>query len=360
MDIKKLRFFLLLLILLICIIFYTNPFPVNDGKYDNIIIEENNANLTHTNFLKLSDVELPDKVYTFLAPSDTLNFELYLEKEYIYTIYIELVTPHNVTMMRIRIWDPNNEQYTIFESEMFYDPEFGRYFEVPFGTAISGDYDIQFYTLAPLNFNMHILIEQGPKCLYDKMELQETNNIEFYEVKHFGNGDNVEHDVELETDTMYKFYIGRVSAISITQSNETRANYYIEDPNGVEFEIYNNEFIAGVDSVNFFSFGTAVAGEYTIKLTVYCNVQNVNIAYAIVKEYEIGEVVDANETEPVKETSFLEEAEKQLNDEYSSLPFEAVIWTLAFAGIVAGIALVALITHKKRKAVSLYIKKKNK
>ena len=71
--------------------------------------------------LRISQTQLPDKVYTFFAPNDKLTFEnLPLQGCYIYYIWIELVTPHDVSTMRIRIWDPENSQYNIFESAMFW------------------------------------------------------------------------------------------------------------------------------------------------------------------------------------------------------------------------------------------------
>ena len=153
-----------------------------------------------------------------MAPNDVLTFNsLYLEKEYNYYIWIELVTPHNCTI-RIRVWDPENKQYNIFESDIFFEPDYGRYFEIPFGTALSGDYKFEFYVETNQNLNIYIRIEQNVKCLYEKVPPQDIDGLIFYDVKRFSNGMHIEHDVYLETDTMYKYYIGRVSAISILEN----------------------------------------------------------------------------------------------------------------------------------------------
>ncbi len=79
---------------------------------------------TDGQIVKNSDLELTVKVYTFLAPNDIEVRDHYLEKEYMYFIYIELVTSHNVSVMKITIIDPDDKQYSIFESEMLYGPKF--------------------------------------------------------------------------------------------------------------------------------------------------------------------------------------------------------------------------------------------
>ncbi len=361
MDIKKkIMFILIISLVFVSFIIYLNFVNSSNSDLSHDTEDCININSESIDSLKVSDLELPDKVYTFLAGADTKNFELYLEKHYTYLIYIELVTPHNITNMKICIWDPDGEVFKIFESEMFFNPEYGRFFEIPFGTVMSGDYIFEFCANAPTNFNLHIIIEQGPECLHDKIDSQEPDNIILYKVNRFSNGDYIDHDVDLETDMMYKFYIGRVSAIAITQNNEVRITYKIEDPNGIEFDIYNNELIADIDGLNSFSFGTAIEGEYIIKLTVYCNVPNVNIAYVIVEDYEIGDVIDANETKPVESTSFIEEAEEELDDASANLPTEMVVGTLISVFGISGVALTALMVHRKRSGVDVNIRKLHK
>ena len=185
----------------------------------------------------------------------------------------------------------------------------------------------------------------------------EIENIIIHKVNRFPDGGYEDHDVDLETDMMYKFYIGRVSAIAITQSNEVRVTCKIEDPEGIEFIISTNELIADIDGINAFPFGTAVEGEYMVKLTVYCNVPNVNLAYAIVEEYEISDVVDANETEPEESTSFTEEAEDKLDDISASLPSEMVIGTFLTVFGIAGAALTALMVHRKKSGIDVNLKR---
>ena len=318
---------------------------------------------TDGQIIKNSDLELTDKVYTFLAPNDDKQtFNLYLEKEYMYFIYIELVTPHNVSVMRITIWDPVDKQYNIFESEMFYNPEFGRYFEIPFGAEMAGGHKFEFYSESNVNFNMYIKIEQGPLCLHDKIDSQYHDDVVFFEVTNFSNGQSVSHHIDLETDVSYKFYIGRVSAISIKESNVVRLDYIIEDPTDpdpIEFIIYTDELLADIDGVSMFNFGTAIGGEYKIKLKIYSDVEHVNIAYAVVEDYQISDVVDANKTKaPDEEDSDTIDILEELSNDSIFLPIEGTVAVILFAGGMAGTVYVVFIRQKKRANVSLPIAQK--
>ena len=53
---------------------------------------------------------------------------------------------------------------------------------------------------------------------------------------------------------MYSFYIGRVSAISIAESNEITLTYYLIDPNEISVDVFQfirvNKGLVGID--NFF------------------------------------------------------------------------------------------------------------
>ncbi|MFX1259335.1 MAG: hypothetical protein ACFFAN_15885, partial [Promethearchaeota archaeon] len=270
---------------------------------------------------------------------------------------IELVTPHNVSNMKISVWDPDDNKFDVFESEMFYDPEYGRYFEVPFGTAKEGGHKFEFSAVVDQNFNMLIRIEEGAKCLHDKMESQEADNLILFKVTRFGDDMHIEHDIELETDKMYKFYIGRVSAISVKESNEVWVDYNILASDDVEFEIYSDKLMEDIDGVNSFYFGTAVKGVYTIKITIRCDVDWVNIGYAIIDDYEISDAVDVDETEE-EDSEESEDDLEDLFDKSSSLPFEWMVGTLIFVTLVVGSMTVILIRHRKKNAVSLRLKGK--
>jgi hypothetical protein len=310
-------------------------------------------------------LELPDKVYTFLAPDDTLHLEdIYLEKEFTFYLYIELVTPHNVTLIEIEILDPGeNHNFIIFESELFFNPEYGRSFEIPFGTAKSGAYDIWFYSHSDDNFNLYIRMEQGPKCLYDKIEDASQRDEVYYEVKTFENGEGDSEEVLLETDVMYDFYIGRVSSIAITENNEVHLDYVIEaphdpyHPDGVNFTIYADELLEDIHGVTHFAFGTAIEGEYKIRLKIYCYIEQVNIAFAVFKDYSISDLVDANNTAPPQEEdSSSDNLLKDLQNNLVLMPVEWIVASICFVGGLMTLSYLMILRHRKNRNMMLSLK----
>ena len=330
---------------------------------DTLINDGNPAQDKYMFNPKRSD-ELPltDKVYTFMAPNDRISFTNYFEEHYMYNIHIELVTEHNCTMS-ITLFDHDDKQFNIFDAPMFYNPEFGRHFDIPFGTVKAGLYNISFETSSSLNFNMHILIEKGLKCLHDKMNPKHIEELVLYDVQRFYNGKHVSYQFRLETDEMYKFYIGRVSPITIKNYPEVRVDYTITDPDEIVFVYYSDDPIAGIHGVSSFDFGTASEGIYTIDITAYITdpgVEWVNIAYAAADDYIIGDVVDVNSTKSDVKESNSEDPDMfdELIDNSLILPIEWTIGTLLFIGGLAGVIVVMLVQHRKDNVVSLSIKNK--
>ena len=171
----------------------------------NYGIVSRSSDLGSNNHPKISDSGLPDKVYLFETPQDILLLEdIALEQHYIYYIYVEIVTPYNCSI-KITLWDPDGNEFPIFESILFVYPEGFNYFETPFGTVLSGDYDIEFNSTAPENVNLYIKMEKGPKCLYDKIPMEEVADIKLYQVTRFSNN-SVNHTISFITDYIYKFY----------------------------------------------------------------------------------------------------------------------------------------------------------
>ncbi len=293
-----------------------------------------------------SEIELPDKVYTFEAPGQDLIFDdVYLKREYMYYIYLELVTPHNCSMT-ITLWDPDGKEYGIFKNDMYYVFEYARWFEVPFGTVVSGDYKLNFSVEADYNFNIYISLTEGVKVLHDKMNAPDVENLIFYEVSSFHDDQFIECNVRLETDVMYKFYLSRESPIALEENSDVLVNYYIVDPDDISFMIYDNFLIEGVDTVNFFSFGTSIGGVYKIQIRVYCDVDYVNVAYTISTDYEISLEVGGNESSP--DSSDESAPLNNLWGNSTALPAQWVLGTLIIAvGVM--ILVVLIITRNKKK-----------
>lgn len=320
----------------------------------------------HISEPKLSDdLPLTDKVYNFTAPNDRLPFNNYFSEHYIYNIHIALVTPHSCTM-NITLLDHDGKLFNIFDAVMSYNLPY-RYYDIPFGVATRDDendvHTLIFETDSSLNFNLHILIEKEVKCLYDKMDPMHIENLEFYDVKRYSNGEEDSFPVGLETDEMYKCYIGRVSPITELYSPFVRVDYTITCPDGLLYIIYSDTIIAGVATVSTFDFGTATEGTYTVHITVNIDdprVGWVNIAYAIADDYTIGEAEHMNTTKSDVRDSKSDDTDAldELANNILVLPSQMLIGTLLGIGGIAAITIVMLIRNQKKNVVSATLKTK--
>ena len=124
-----------------------------------------------------------------------------------------------------------------------------------------------------------------------------------------------------------------MSAIGgLSVSDEVTVDYDVTDPDGITFTIYQNETVKNVGEVIRFDFGTAMEGLYMVKIRIYCQVDVVNIAYAIAEDYQISTVNNGTIPDPEPPTN-------ETKSGYFYMPME---WTLGF-GIFAG-ALVGILT----------------
>jgi hypothetical protein len=307
-----------------------------------------NIELTLTDAPKASSEELlVDKVFTFLAPNDIQQFDdLFLYEELNYYVLVEIVTPHDCEI-NVTVVDPNSDIYQIFKTEVNIS-QGDQWFEIPFGTALSGNYTFIFSVIAELNLNVYVKIsfDSEDKCLYDIMSPEYIANLKLYQVNKFYDGTEVEHNIMLKTDVSYKFHIGRVSAIGGEPiSREVGVNYDLTDPDGIEFTIYANQTMKNVGEVLHFNFGTAVGGVYTVKIRIYCKVDVVNVAYAIAEDYSISTGINGTEPDPEPTNGTIQG--------YFYVPIE---WTLGFvvsAGLIVGALIVIGSVRRKRSSVSL-------
>jgi hypothetical protein len=297
---------------------------------------------------KISSEEvLVDKVFTFLAPNDVKQFDtLYLLEDLNYFVLLEIVTPHNC-QINISVIDPDFDVYQIFRTEVNIS-QGDQWFEVPFGTAIAGNYTFTFSVIAALNLNVYIKIhfDREDKCLYDIIAPEYLNNLELYRVNKFSDGAFFEHNIMLKTDVSYKFYLGRVSAIGGSPvESEVGVDYDLTDPQDIEFIIYQNQTLETVGSILQFNFGTAVNGIYAVEIRIYCQVDVVNVAYAIAEDYSISTGVNGTTPDPVPSNG--------TNSGFFYMPME---WTISFGVFVGGIlGLLVIIgsVRRKRNSVSL-------
>jgi hypothetical protein len=243
--------------------------------------------------------------------------------------------------------DPDSDIYQIFKTEVNIS-QGDQWFEIPFGTALLGNYTFIFSVIAELNLNVYVKIsfDMEDKCLYDIMSPEFVANLKLYQVNKFYDGTEVEHNVMLKTDVSYKFHIGRVSAIGGELiSREVEVYYYLTDPEDIEFTIYANQTMKSVGEVLHFNFGTSVSGVYTVKIKIYCKVNVVNIAYAIAEDYSISTGINGTEPDP-----------DPTNGTIQGYFYVPIGWTLGFvvtAGLIIGASIVIGSVRRKKSSVSL-------
>lgn len=221
-----------------------------------------------------------------------------------------------------------------------------------------GNYTFIFSVIAELNLNILIKISYDPeydKILYDILSPHDIANLRLYHVTKFYDQTVIEHQVFLKTDYYHKFFIGRVSSIGGESplESEVSTDYDIDDPEGIPYRIYDNKTLENVGYVLLFNFATAVEGVYTIRIEIHCKVEVVNIAYAIVEDYEKSTVNDGNSTIPDPDPGDPNptNATKPLN--YYYVPIEWTIGFGIFAGLIVGLMIILGSIRRKRESVSL-------
>ena len=294
---------------------------------------------------KTSDVELIDKVYAFTTSNSSLFFDksLFFEEFTNYYVSVMVVTPHECAM-NITLWDPEDDQYEIYYRENMNQ---GENSEIPFGTALAGNYSMLFLVKLEYNLNIRIKIEEGEGCLRNNIDPEVFDDRVLYNVKKFYDGESIQEYIYLKTDYYYKFYFGRVSAISANKSYDVEADYTIICPEDIEYIIFENKSLPEVTEIIGFNFGTAIKGLYTVHLTIYCDVPNVNIAYTVIEGNKISDIINGTEPEPTNGTdtpSFI-----------VSIPKEWTIGFISIIGVLVVVVIGVVIYHRKRNILNLNI-----
>ncbi|MFX1356697.1 MAG: hypothetical protein ACFFA8_05370 [Promethearchaeota archaeon] len=278
---------------------------------------------------------LIDKVYTFLSPEDELVFpEIFMEKDFTYYFWIEVVSPHNCTL-NISLWDPDTMRYNIFHAVLTQ----GDWHEIPFGTALQGIYAIRFNVISINNLNIYIRLEKGEQCLTDKIPSQLFNREVFYRIARFSDETSFSYYINFDTDVSYRCYIGRVSSISVLDDSEVSLDYFIYEPNDIQFKIYFNTTLPTINELIFFNFGTAKSGVYVLNITISCNIDAVNIGYAICWDYRISDPTNNSGSPSDNDTNFTQ---------FFSLPSEMMTGMVIIAGVFIGTLILLTMTRKRK------------
>ena len=286
---------------------------------------------------------LVDKVYNFTKDNPIVKFAniIFFEKTFYYNIYVCVVTPHTCDM-NITIYDPEEDPYEItYEKNMTQDDS--RI--ITFGSALTGNYSIQFNAIILQNLDIHIKIEKWIKCLYDVIPPEEQQKIKYYDTQKFKTGNTIYFNTTFKSDWNYKFYFQRVSPISVKLKPTVVIDHDILSSNYISYTIYRNESISL--QVKTYRFGTAVEGLYVMNITIQCVVPCANIAFAVVERYQIADGVNPNDPEdpeigPVNNTQ---------GGILVSIPPEFVIGILVFFGFVVGTPILIIIIRRRKNSI---------
>jgi len=307
-----------------------------------------NYSIDGINYLHPNDSPqiLIDKVFTFLAPYNSLKFDdLTFIEEYCYYLTLEIVTPHDC-MINITVTDPEAFQYHIFNTEVNISQDDG-WFEIPFGTAISGNYSILVNVICPLNINIHIQLQQEHKCLYDIIPPNMFGNLKFYEVSRYTDGMLLTHYVQMRSDYSYRIFVGRVSSIGGKDTEREVTTFFnLTDPNSIEFQISNNKTLVPIGDVFQFDFGTATGGVYSFELIINCIVECVNIAYAIIEDYCLSDEI--NGTIPPPDPVDNSTTPRSI----VIMPSEFIIGVAIICSAITGIAFIIVILKQKKTKIN--------
>jgi hypothetical protein len=299
-----------------------------------------------------SSENLPDKIYTFTSPQSILTFFLDLAEDRTYLLYIAMVSPHVMEKMSISVKDPEGDVFPLFEANLSYFSEFSKWWEIPFGTVMEGGYEIIFNGTTEQNCNIHIQMTDAFQLMHDKLSAEEVDHLVFYKSNKFANGVKKTHDLMMKSDTDYTICVARVNSLSakLNPAPEIKIDFILEDPQEptVPFRVYDDHVLPQIDQpASKITFGTATEGVYKINLTVYCNVECVNIGYTISEGFEITEGQDANHTEEEGSDESSEQSIFSLSNN-TAIPLEFFYGSLGFVGAVGVILAVVYVTVQKK------------
>ncbi|TXT58883.1 MAG: hypothetical protein BAJALOKI1v1_1530002 [Promethearchaeota archaeon] len=299
-----------------------------------------------------SDI-LVDKVYTFREGIYTLNIsDLVFNKLYRYTIRFAVVTDTHQCNMEVDLIDPVGHCYRVFTTDGS-KLNFNEYREIPYGSAISGNYIVNFTKIDGPNLNIHIQV------ILDGLIFKwfdPGNNIHWGDVVKFirpappPREVNYQKYLFLLPQRMYRMYIARVSPVRIDYPNKVYVDHNIIDPSEehISFPIYNNQLMNDVFESSSYPFGTSIGGEYLFNFTFTPDMNYTNILIFITDE---GQIATGKEPLPTNITallSFISNFEFPEIGPTASIPFEAQVGIGIAASILAFMGLGIAFYIKRR------------
>ena len=140
-------------------------------------------------------------MHTFHENQRQIEIHVYFLKGFNYWISSAVVTDGHSCHMNITLVDPIGRVYYIYKSEELMT--FNKYYPVPFGVVVEGNYTLLFTEIEGPNLNIHIKIEQDFSLDGDLFVIEK--------------GEPVNYTMDLESDTMYHIELTRISPIAYLQ-----------------------------------------------------------------------------------------------------------------------------------------------
>ncbi len=312
---KKIAPGIILLFFLVGVVFIPNVINIQKMNSQNTEISVLGSEL---NTQDLGEGLIHDKVHTFHENHRQIVLNPYLLNQSFYHIKFAVVTDEHECHMNLTLIDPNGLIYHIFKSEV--PMRFNAYYTVPYGVAVTGNHTLIFTETEGPNLNIHISIYQGDKMsdIPFPVHPEENHNC----------------SINLETDTMYKFYISRVSPIAYSLDATLEINLNLTDPNGIVFIIFNSKPIMAFNTPIDFPFGTAVGGFYSMDFKNYQVQLNINILVHLVRIRKISTELNSSDVGNQTNTT---------NSSIKTVPFIPPTAFYGGVGIVGMVAIIALV-----------------
>ncbi|MBN1214483.1 MAG: hypothetical protein JXA99_03470 [Candidatus Lokiarchaeota archaeon] len=266
---------------------------------------------------------LHDKVHTFHENQRQIEIHVYFLKGFNYWVSSAVVTDGHSCHMNITLIDPIGRVYYIYKSEE--QMTFNKYYPVPFGVVVEGNYTLLFTEIEGPNLNIHIRVEQDFSLDGDLYVIEKE--------------ESVNYTMDLESDAMYHIELTRISPIAYSQDLTFTFDLNVTDPSDIVFTIYNQEPIISIYKPITFPFGTAQEGMYYMTFYTTQAQRYINLAIQILINKTFTGEIDSDS--PNNET----------HNPASLFPYIPPSFFYSSVGIMGIIAFVALIigAYYKRK-----------
>ncbi|MBN1215863.1 MAG: hypothetical protein JXA99_10540 [Candidatus Lokiarchaeota archaeon] len=301
---------------IIVLIVFIGSSMVQKELYQTISFSENISNNKEQSVKPqaLGEGVLHDKVHTFHEDQRQIEIHVYFLKGFNYWINSAVVTDGHSCHMNITLIDPIGRVYYIYKSEELMT--FDKYYPVPFGVVVEGNYTLHFTETEGPNLNVHIRVEQDFSLDGDLFVITK--------------GKPVNYTMDLKSDIMYHIELTRISPIAYSLDWTFKFDLNLTDPSNIVFTIYNQVPIIAIYNSITFPFGTAQEGIYYMTFSTTQAQLYINLAIQILVNKTFTDEIDSGN--PNNET----------HNHSSSFPYIPSSFFYSSVGIIGIIAFVSL------------------